>query len=322
MRRRRASDDCGLWIADCGLRIADWPSCLRAFVPSCLRLVIGLLWLTAGGCEGPARVAMFRPMDEGVGIVKANRELLVGGLKAVGTARGAFVDDAGKRHRFDLRAKLQVVPPGHMRFVLQNALGRDEVEVGMNDSKWWLLVRRPEERYYEGRLRASGAPITGTIPLRAEQLMESLGFGPLDWEEDVVTTLGERSPFGSPLSGALQRVDDDYQQLLFVGPGVDGRGVIEKEYWLDRYDPWLLRRVVFRDGEGRAALYSELDEYRRVGDLGLQLPHVMRLSWPAERGEMEFRVRRWQERESLRSGHRAFVSPRDRGARLELTIDD
>ncbi len=259
--------------------------------------------LLAAGCGEPKRSAMFTPMQRAVGIVEANRDLVRTGLKASGSARGFFVDDRGRKQHFDLGAKLQVVPPSHMRFVLQNAFGQDELEVGMNADKWWLLVHRPGTRYFEDAVGVEpGVAIGGTVPLRADQLMESLGLGAL--------SAGQ--------AGA--RVVDDYQQLIFMGTGADGRVVIAKEYWLDRYEPRLTGRIVFRDDEGRAVLSSCLTGYGAVGDSGLKLPYELRLSWPAEEAELVFRVGRWQELERLTTEHPAFVSPRDRGGRYDTEI--
>ncbi len=266
-------------------------------------------------------------MSAAVARVEANRRLVVAGLKATGSIRLRFVDEDGKRRHFDLQGKLQVVEQTHLRLAMQTILGRDVVEVGMNDAKWWVWMREPEDHYYEGAPGESELMVRGALPLRAEQLMESLGLTEL------------------PAVGPAQRVVDEYQQLLFVSTREDGGQVIEKEYWLDRYAPWLIRRIVFRDEEGRVVLSSELDDYRAVGSGGLQLPHSLRLRWPAESpaplrshgvrprthservrprsrlgaegAEMVFQVRRWRELDSLGAGHRAFVSPRDRGVRFE-----
>ncbi len=256
--------------------------------------------LLFAGCQEPERMPVFTPMRQAVGIVEANRHRVRTGLKATGTARGYFKDNRGNRRHLDLGAKLQVVPPTHMRFVLQDALGQDQLEVGMNDAKWWLLVRQPEERYFEGPMGTEpDVSITGTVPLKAEQLMESLGLNPL----------------GGAHAG--QRVVDDHQQLIFMTKGEDGRAAIEKEYWLDRYPPLLIGRIVFRDDEGRMTLESHLGRYRPVADGGPQLPHELRLVWPSEEAELAFHIRNWDELERLTVDHRAFVSPRDRGGRFD-----
>ncbi len=259
-------------------------------------MVIGA-GVAGSGCAEAERVPMFTPMREGLGILEANRRLVTCGLKATGSVWLEFVEE-GKKRRFDLDAKLQMLPPGHMRFVLQSALGADEVEVGMNALKWWVLLQRPESQYFEGHPGAPGIAIAGNVPLRPEQLIESLGLSEL------------------PVIGPGQRVVDEYQQLLFLGIAMDNRWVIEKEYWLDRYEPRLIRRILFRDEEGRVSLSADVSDYREVGAKGLLLPFELRFSWPAEEALMVYEIDRWEERASLGLTHRAFASPRDRGMRV------
>lgn len=251
------------------------------------------------GCEQPQRVVVFHTMEQAIDIVEANRRAVSGGLKASGSASGRFVDPEGRTRRFDLEAKLQIVPPSHMRFVLQHALGGDELEVGMNTEKWWLLVRRPSEHYYEGPLGSAPAEIAETVPLRAEQLIEALGLNKLS------------------AGNSAQRVADDFQQLIYFNADATGRPAIEKEYWLDRVEPFLIRKVVFRDGQGQVTLSSVLNAYRSIDSSGPMLPHEIHLAWPAKNAELTVSIRRWQALADLSPEHRAFVSPRNRGARFE-----
>lgn len=237
-------------------------------------------------------------MSEAIAIVEANRRSMGAGLRARGSARGHFRDSDGVRRHFDLEAKLLVLPPDHLRFVLEHVLGGDELRVGMNNAKWWLWARRPKEQELEGNRLAGGVNVDGSVPLRPEQLMQALGLGALT-ETEVV-----------------QRVTADYQQLIFVA-SQGGRKRIAKEYWLDRYEPRLIRRIVFRDNEGRITLSSELDRYARVGDGGLQLPHRLRLYWPENDAEMVFHISRWREDASLTRDHAAFVAPSDRRTRFD-----
>ena len=91
----------------------------------------------------------------------------------------------------------------------------------------------------------------------------------------------------------VQRVVDDSQQLLFLVYDAGVALVIEREYWLDRYPPQLVRSVVFRDGEGVVEMQSELGAYKPLSPGGPLLPHVMKATWPKAGASMEFRVGRW-----------------------------
>ncbi len=256
--------------------------------------------LLIAACEGPQRTPIFTPMREAVEIVEANRRKMIHGYKAVGTAQGRFRDADGTTRHFDLGLKLQLFAPHHMRLVLQNALGGDELEVGSNGRKWWILTRRPQEHYYEGWVADDfDVSIGGTVPLKPDQLIECMGVSPLD------------------IRNASQRIDGDFQQILFTAPAADGRNVIEKEYWLDRYEPRLIRRILFRDAEGRVLLSSQIDDHQPVSDSGLKLPRRLVFTWPADDARMTITLRNWKIQKSLSTEHRAFVSPRDRGARFQ-----
>lgn len=247
------------------------------------------------GCTPPKVVGPVLAIDEAIEIVEANRRLVTVGLKARGAARGWFTDGRGGHHHFDLEAKLQVLPPDHLRFTLEHIFGGRELEVGMNPDKWWVVVQRPRKRYQETPRGITTVPQSGTVPLRAERLMECVGLGALSAD------------------GAAPRVTDESQQLIFLSHASAGPLSVEKEYWLDRFEPRLIRRVLFRDSDGRVTLSSELEDYRVVNDAGLRLPHRLRLRWPMDDAEMTFHVDRWRLDPRLGTDHRAFVSPRDRG---------
>jgi hypothetical protein len=232
-------------------------------------------------------------MSQAVALIEDNQALTPPAMRARGAAAGHFRDADGKRRHFNLDAKLLVRPADYMRFVMEHALSGDEVRVGMNETMWWVWVARPEEQELEGRRGEGGVLIGGTVPVRAQQLMEALGLAPLSPET------------------AAQRITDEHQQLIYVIPG-DGRRVIEKEFWIDRYSPWLLRRVLYRDTEGRIVLSSELDNYRPIEGTGALLPHRLRMTWPGEDAEMRLRIKRWWPDESLTPDHPAFMAPSDR----------
>jgi hypothetical protein len=264
-------------------------------------LVICTVVMTNAGCPEPPRQAGFLPKQQAMAKIQANRSLIDGGLKARGSARGHFLDAEGKRRHYDLIGKLQLVQPAHLRFVMENVLGRDELEVGMNDLKWWVFVRRPVETYREDWRDQDADVYAGSLPLQPNQLIHSLGL------DDIAA------------NQVAQRVVDDYQQLIFVDRTAEDP-VIEREYWLDRFAPNQIRRVVFRDTDGRVTFTSELDGHAPVGDSGLLLPTKLRFRWPLRGAELVFRVDRWEVRPNLTADHRAFVSPHDRGARFEQEI--
>ncbi len=262
-------------------------------------LCTGLLLPWILGCPSSPTKPGFLTKQQAIRIVEANRAAISGGLKARGSARGSFRDPDGKVRSFDLIGKLLVAPPDHLRFTLESVFGGDELEVGMNTAKWWTVTQRPRSVYREGP--RGYVDIVGVdIPISPVQLIESLGL----------------NAFESSI--AAPRVVDDHQQLIFFDGDRDGNVIIAKEYWIDRRPPNLIRRIQYRDTEGRVVFESRLDGYRELRPGGPQLPRVLEFSWPQGDAIMRLTVDRWEERDTISPTFRGFVSPYDRGAAFDV----
>lgn len=261
-------------------------------------IVATLPWL--GGCPShEPQQAAFHTKRQAIRIVDENRQAIRRGLKARGTVRGRFRDENGKSISFDLIGKLLVAPPDHLRFTMESILGGDELEVGMNSEKWWIVTQRPRSVYREDQRTHVAAAESG-IPITPDQLIESIGL----------------NAFQS--ATAAQRIVDDHQQLVFFDGDEFGNVIIEKEYWLDRYPPYLIRRIIHRDAEGRVVFESQLDRYKSIRQGGPILPHVIRFSWPEGDSWLTFTVDPWEERDNITPSFRGFVSPYDRGVEFDV----
>ena len=260
----------------------------------CLGLV-ALLVLVAG-CPPKAVVPPLSPLPIGqaVSVVNTNTQRISGGLKATGAVCGWVVDEDGRKHRFDLNGKLLVIPPRHLRFDVQNALGRTEFLLGSNADRFWLHLERDADTFRFGRHATPDAQRAVSLPLRPDWLIEALGLSGLPTD-----TTG--------MGGPVQVVESESQRLLFISYDEAGQGMVRREYWLSRYAPRLVERVAFRDKIGVELMRSSLSDYKPVGADGLLLPHLILVDWPAADARLEFNVRRWQDRGELTIEHPAFV---------------
>ncbi|MGB2987451.1 MAG: hypothetical protein WBE26_16425, partial [Phycisphaerae bacterium] len=109
----------------------------------------------------------------------------------------------------------------------------------------------------------------------------------------------------------VQRIVDDYQQILFLVYDDQGRVVLEKEYWLDRYWPQLIRRVIFRDADGVVTMQSALDDYKAYSHGGPLLPYTMTADWPESDTQLRFHVRKWTLVETVGPESIQFATPRE-----------
>lgn len=248
-------------------------------------------------------------MDQAIGLVNANTSRVTTCLKAAGWADGWFTDQAGRRRRFDLpHTSLQVIAPRHLYLSAKSGLLTEELMLGSNDHKYWLHVRQDDDTYRHGTHAGLADEPVEAMPLRPDQLIEALGLNGLPQD-----TTGPDGP--------IQRVVDEYQQLIFLAYTADGQGLIRKEYWLDRYEPRLIRRIVFRDGMGRVAMESRLDGYKPMGRDGPLLPRRIRVEWPQEAGALNLRISGWKTMPTRGPSHPAFVAPHDRGMTYTKMID-
>jgi hypothetical protein len=283
---------------------------VRPPTPSIVLRVLPLfLFLFLVGCPPPAplKLGPAVPIQQAVGLVNRNCERLITGLQALGSARGHFVDDNGTRRAFDCDANLLVLAPRHLRLDL-TSLGQTQVLFGSNDEFYWLHVKPEVDTYWFGRYAELSDLDFGGIPIRPDMVVESLGINGLP--EDTTGTAG---PF--------QRVADDHQELLFVRYDRDGQGLIYKEYWLDRREPRLIGRILFRDAMGRVLMRSRLSDYRRLEGQGPLIAHRIDVDWPKDDAELHLKVRRWSVRLELTPKHRAFRPPHLRGKTFKRMID-
>ena len=259
--------------------------------------LLGLVPAIAGCPPPPA----LRPLDplplrQAIEPVNENAARVSTGLKATGSVRGQVVVAEGRKHRFDLNGKLLVIPPRHLRFDVQNALGRTEFLLGSNADCFWLHVGRDEDTFRFGRYATRDDERAVDLPIRPDWMIEALGLSALPTD-----TTGTGGP--------VQIIERDRQRLLFICYDARGQGMVRKEHWLSRYEPRLIERVVFRDDIGTELMHSELSDYRRSDETAPLLPHRIRVDWPAQDSWIEFHVRRWQMRGDITTDQPAFQLP-------------
>ena len=267
-----------------------------------------LLLILLAGCPPPAeRVPEPIAMHQAVAIVNANTTQLTTCLKATGSVSGQFVLEDGRPQSFDLRGVVQVLPPRHMYGTLKSGLGTEELLMGSNDQRYWLYTKR-DDTYRTGTYAGLADGLEAPMPLRPDMLIEALGLNPLP-----EMTVGAAGP--------VQRIVDSYQQLIFLAYTQKGQGIIHKEYWLDRHEPRLVRRILFRDGIGRVVMDSILDDYRALHPGGPMLPRRVRVQWPLQDAVLDFRIHTWKPMPDRTPSHPAFVAPHQRGQDYPHMID-
>ena len=82
--------------------------------------------------------------------------------------------------------------------------------------------------------------------------------------------------------GPRYRVDDDHHQLFYEAQLLSSQMVITKEYWLSRYEPFLIERVLHRGIDGRVVMDARLSSYKAMAQGGPMVAWRIEIDWPAD----------------------------------------
>ncbi len=289
-----------------------------------ITLPVAALTIVLCGCPSPHPRFVLDPipMDDAIRIVNTNAGKISGTLKATGFVDGQFTDSEGRSRSYHLDGVLFYLAPIYVRFDLKS-LGDRQLLLGSNAELFWYYSKQ-EDRYRCGYHDGSDE-LASQIPIRPDQIVDALGLTPIPCPvvegEALGDTIADDSPRGLPTASGftpptapavcVQRVVDEHQQILFLERDEEGRVKLEKEYWLDRYWPRLIRRVVFRDADGVVEMRSRLDKHKPLSPGGPMLPGEMAADWPKSKSSMRFRVRRWSLVEQVGPNDIQFATPRE-----------
>jgi hypothetical protein len=258
-----------------------------------------LIVTVTGGCPSvPDRIPFDPiPMEQAIGIVNANTIRIDGTLWASGHVDGRFNTPDGRGASYHVNGVLFYLAPIYVRFDFKS-FGERQFLLGSNAEHFWFYDRE-KESYHCARHDALEED-DALIPIPPDQIIDALG----------LTLIPERV---SPIDRMrqVQRIIEDYQQILVIEQDEAGHVTLQKEYWLDRYAPRLVRRVVFRDATGAVEMESQLGEYKHVSQGGPLLPHLMSAVWPKTGDRMRFRVNRWRTVPQIVPESDQFKAPRE-----------
>ena len=209
-----------------------------------------------------------------------------------------MVDDRGTPHRYSLDGSLLVRTPHDFRLDLRHPIGEQVMQVAANAETFWLWVKPEVSTYWWGRFDNVGKPCADPMPLRPEQLAEVLGMRVLPLP-------------GSGAIGPARLYGEQYDRLLYFGSG-GGLYSIDREYWVERTPPYMVRLILFRDAFGRRAMNANLDDYRPAWPDGPLVAHKISIDWPpssggTEGGKLLLTIDNWQASPPI--SRRAFVRP-------------
>ena len=282
---------------------------IQGFSTACLNraafIACGVLCALSGlGCPpGPVVVSEPppqppRPTHEIVRVVWENAALLDRSLWSQSvTVTARFKDDKGKEHVYNLEGSLLFRQPRDLRMDLRPGLGDQVMQVGSNAEDFWIWVEPEIKAMHWGRHRHIGKSCAGKIAVRPDQMVSALGFGGLP-------------PWDTALIGPARKYGKQYDILYYMRARDEGGYVLDREYWVERSSPYMVRVVLFRDGFGRVTTSAYLDDYRSAWEGGPLLSHAISLIWPQDEGKFTMTADRMRGLAADKVNDRAFDRPR------------
>jgi len=269
-----------------------------------------LLWVVSSlavlsGCQprpelGPPAQLTRR---EAVDLVNYNNARITSALQAKRvSARGHFTGDDNKKHSFNLEGGALFFGPRYLYFDLRQ-LGQTVMRFGSNEAEYWLWIQPEVDTLWWGTYAGLEEAAPVEIPLRPDLLIEALGF-----EELPAADEGGQD--------VLYRVMGEHNQLFWVGHDAIGPARLTKEYWLDRRQPHMIRKILSRDRSGRLRFYAELDDYQPIRGSGALAAHRIVLHWMERDSVMDLRIGGWHVRDNVEQSSAAFTRPADRPTTL------
>jgi hypothetical protein len=230
------------------------------------------------GCvvEPPPLAPPTVPLAEVVARVNANNERIDAVYAAHCALAGVLTDENGRARRVDLQGPLRYAKPRQLYLDLQ-ALGglAGAARIGSNAERYWLAMDAGQrEQFVWGKYEYLDEPDVREFPLRPDMLIEALGANSLP-----------RARGG--LLEPVRQSGSDYDELIYLRFTEDGRLAIDREYYIDRLPPFLIRRIVLRDAAGAEAMVAHLNNYQPIGRNGPLTAKTIELSWPEQQATLQ-----------------------------------
>jgi len=217
-----------------------------------------------------------------------------------------FPDRKGNSHKYNLNGTLLYRKPRDLRVDLRPSIGDQVMQIGSNAETFWIWVEPELQMMRWGKHEHAGKSCAGRMSIRPDQLASSLGLQRL--------TVNEPG-----LSGPALKAGKDFDILLYMREYEDRKFLLEREIYVERVPPFMIRVMRFIDARGQETMRANLSDYKRVWENGPLVPHTMIFNWPQDGGSL-----------TLEAGNlgkptgavnpRAFVMPDQR--RLPRSIQD
>jgi len=246
---------------------------------ACALAAVTAVVLAACVPEPPTLAPPPAPLAHVVARVNANNERIDVVYAAHCALAGVLTDEGGRARRVDMQGPLRYARPRQFYLDLKAFGGiAGGATIGSNAERYWLAINGGElDKFIWGKYEHLDEADVREFPLRPDLLIEALGVNPLP---------GARGGLLEP----VRRSSSDYDELIYLRFSEDGRLVIDREYYIDRRPPFLIRRIVLRDAAGAEAMVARLGDYKPIGGDGPLTAKTIELSWPEQQAMLELKL--------------------------------
>jgi len=232
------------------------------------------------GCvpEAPPLAPPPAPLADVLARVNANSERIDSVYAAHCALAGVLTDENGRARRVDMQGPLRYGKPRQFYLDLKAFGGlAGGATIGSNAERYWVAIGGELDKFVWGKYEHLDEPDVREFPLRPDLLIEALGVNQLP---------AARGGLLEP----VRRSSSGYDELIYLRFTDDGRLVIDREYYIDRRPPFLIRRIVMRDAAGAEAMEARLSDYKPIGGDGPLTAKTIQLSWPAQQARLELKL--------------------------------
>ena len=280
------------------------------------------------GCPPPVQPVAPPPLrttEEIVRTIESNAARLDRALwSANASVTARFLDRQRVERVYNLEGAFLYQSPRGLRLDLRPGVGDQVMQIGSNDDEYWVWIEPEMQALWWGRYRHLGRPCAGRIAVRPDQLVAALMLGGLPRGDPRL--LGPARRFGNAYDILYYlRVDDDGDRSSVPATPPHAEYRLDREYWVERVSPYLVRVVQFRDSLGRVVTSALLDDYREAWGGGPLVPHTITMHWPLDEGRFTLLLAGLRGLPADKVSPRAFCRPREEtlpaGIREVIQVD-
>lgn len=247
--------------------------------------------------EGPPPAV--RPLAEQIAAVNDNLAGITRTLSGGGISVSTRIHEDGKEHRYDLDGWIRFLPPRFLYFDFSHLGMTSAVHIGSNNDMFWVWVRPEQNRLWWGRWADLQPADTSQLPLAPDMILAAMGLAPLP-----TTEAGLAGP-------RAEASDHRYTKLRYYAGGQKGPW-LQREYWLDRYPPFLPRVVIFYEPGQKIKMLANLDDYQPVAESAVYIARDVRMTWPKENDSLHIRLGKLRFDEGITAESPAFQLIKER----------